>query len=238
MEMPGCACAWATRRRCGKARPCSRPARATSRTGSGKNTNVYLGSAELASICSKLGRIPTRGRVPSPTWACSTRRQRQGLPLPELRPHRGVQACAVGPSPPEPHAKDVRRATPRRDRLGASCVRAPKRGAARSIIPASPRAPNPARAAFCTGVSMTRVFNFSAGPAALPEPVLRQAADEMLDWHGSRHVGDGDEPSRQGVHRASTPRPRPAARAAARARRTTRCCSCRAARSARTRSCR
>lgn len=30
-----------------------------------------------------------------------------------------------------------------------------------------------------------RVFNFSAGPAALPEPVLRQAAAEMLDWHGS-----------------------------------------------------
>jgi phosphoserine aminotransferase len=32
---------------------------------------------------------------------------------------------------------------------------------------------------------MTRVFNFSAGPAALPEEVLRQAADEMLDWRGS-----------------------------------------------------
>jgi len=32
---------------------------------------------------------------------------------------------------------------------------------------------------------MTRVFNFSAGPATLPEPVLRQAAGEMLDWHGS-----------------------------------------------------
>ncbi|HJV62592.1 MAG TPA: 3-phosphoserine/phosphohydroxythreonine transaminase [Albitalea sp.] len=31
---------------------------------------------------------------------------------------------------------------------------------------------------------MTRVFNFSAGPATLPEPVLRQAAEEMLDWHG------------------------------------------------------
>ncbi len=30
-----------------------------------------------------------------------------------------------------------------------------------------------------------RVFNFSAGPAALPESVLRRAADEMLDWHGS-----------------------------------------------------
>ena len=32
---------------------------------------------------------------------------------------------------------------------------------------------------------MSRVFNFSAGPAALPESVLRQAAEEMLDWHGS-----------------------------------------------------
>ena len=32
---------------------------------------------------------------------------------------------------------------------------------------------------------MSRVFNFSAGPAVLPESVLRQAAEEMLDWHGS-----------------------------------------------------
>ncbi|MEO5732927.1 MAG: 3-phosphoserine/phosphohydroxythreonine transaminase [Rubrivivax sp.] len=32
---------------------------------------------------------------------------------------------------------------------------------------------------------MTRIHNFSAGPAALPEPVLRRAAEEMLDWHGS-----------------------------------------------------
>jgi len=30
-----------------------------------------------------------------------------------------------------------------------------------------------------------RVFNFSAGPAVLPEQVLRQAQEEMLDWHGS-----------------------------------------------------
>ena len=29
-----------------------------------------------------------------------------------------------------------------------------------------------------------RPFNFSAGPATLPEPVLQQAAAEMLDWHG------------------------------------------------------
>lgn len=32
---------------------------------------------------------------------------------------------------------------------------------------------------------MTRVYNFSAGPAVLPAEVLQQAADEMLDWHGS-----------------------------------------------------
>jgi phosphoserine aminotransferase len=32
---------------------------------------------------------------------------------------------------------------------------------------------------------MARLFNFSAGPAVLPEEVLKQAADEMLDWHGS-----------------------------------------------------
>ncbi len=31
---------------------------------------------------------------------------------------------------------------------------------------------------------MSRVYNFSAGPAVLPEEVLRQAAEEMLDWHG------------------------------------------------------
>jgi phosphoserine aminotransferase len=30
-----------------------------------------------------------------------------------------------------------------------------------------------------------RIFNFSAGPAVLPEPVLRTAAAEMLDWHGT-----------------------------------------------------
>jgi len=31
---------------------------------------------------------------------------------------------------------------------------------------------------------MTRVYNFSAGPAALPQDVLEQLRDEMLDWHG------------------------------------------------------
>ena len=32
---------------------------------------------------------------------------------------------------------------------------------------------------------MSRVWNFSAGPAALPEEVLHQAAAEMLDWQGT-----------------------------------------------------
>ena len=31
---------------------------------------------------------------------------------------------------------------------------------------------------------MTRAYNFSAGPATLPEAVLRQAQAEMLDWNG------------------------------------------------------
>ena len=32
---------------------------------------------------------------------------------------------------------------------------------------------------------MNRPYNFSAGPAAIPEDVLREAAADMLDWHGS-----------------------------------------------------
>lgn len=31
---------------------------------------------------------------------------------------------------------------------------------------------------------MSRCYNFCAGPAALPEPVLEIAKEEMLDWHG------------------------------------------------------
>ena len=32
---------------------------------------------------------------------------------------------------------------------------------------------------------MSRVYNFSAGPAVLPEEVLREAAAEMLDYQGT-----------------------------------------------------
>jgi len=32
---------------------------------------------------------------------------------------------------------------------------------------------------------MSRIYNFSAGPAVLPEEVLREAAEEMLDYNGA-----------------------------------------------------
>ena len=32
---------------------------------------------------------------------------------------------------------------------------------------------------------MTQIYNFSAGPSALPKAVLEQAKDELLDWRGS-----------------------------------------------------
>jgi len=32
---------------------------------------------------------------------------------------------------------------------------------------------------------MSRVYNFSAGPAILPEAVLKQAQEELLNWHGA-----------------------------------------------------
>ena len=32
---------------------------------------------------------------------------------------------------------------------------------------------------------MSRVYNFSAGPAVLPEEVLKEVAEEMMDYQGS-----------------------------------------------------
>src|SRR5450432_2700744 len=47
------------------------------------------------------------------------------------------------------------------------------------------RAPQYHRPPQFTRIDSMRVFNFSAGPAVLPEEVLRKAAAEMLDWRGS-----------------------------------------------------
>ena len=42
---------------------------------------------------------------------------------------------------------------------------------------------------------MARVYNFSAGPAVLPEEVLKEAAEEMLDYRGNRNERNGNESS-------------------------------------------
>ena len=32
--------------------------------------------------------------------------------------------------------------------------------------------------------TLDNVFNFSAGPAALPKPVMKQAQADFIDWNG------------------------------------------------------
>ena len=49
---------------------------------------------------------------------------------------------------------------------------------------------------------MSRVYNFSAGPAVLPEEVLKEAAAEMLDYRRNRNVRYGDEPSLKSISRS------------------------------------
>jgi phosphoserine aminotransferase len=56
-----------------------------------------------------------------------------------------------------------------------------KSGGARSMR----ESPAPGDEPFCEESATMKVFNFSAGPAVLPRPVLERAAAEMLDWHGS-----------------------------------------------------
>ena len=58
----------------------------------GKNTNVYLGSAELAAICSRLGRIPTREEYMADMGVINKSGD-QIYQYPELRPHPRLQGC-------------------------------------------------------------------------------------------------------------------------------------------------
>ena len=37
---------------------------------------------------------------------------------------------------------------------------------------------------------MSRAYNFAAGPAAVPEPVLRRAQAELLEWGSARDTLD------------------------------------------------
>ncbi len=55
----------------------------------GKNTNVFLGSAELAAIASRLGKLPTKAEYLAGNGRDRCR-QGQRVPLHELRPDRGI----------------------------------------------------------------------------------------------------------------------------------------------------
>jgi phosphoserine aminotransferase len=51
---------------------------------------------------------------------------------------------------------------------------------------------------------MSRVFNFSAGPAVLPEPVLEQVRDDIPDWHGGMSVMEVSHRSKEFIAVAET----------------------------------
>ena len=70
---------------------------------------------------------------------------------------------------------------------------------------------------------MRKLFNFSAGPAVLPEAVLTQAAAEMPDWHGTGM--SVMEMSHRGKDYMGRPRPRPTCASCWTSRPSTRCCS-------------
>ena len=90
-----------------------------------------------------------------------------------------------------------------------------------------PEAPTPPST---DGALMSRIFNFSAGPAMLPAEVLARAGDEMLDWHGSgMSVMEMSHRGKEFIAIARRGR-EPTCASCSRSRRTTRCCSCRAAR--------
>jgi aconitate hydratase 2 / 2-methylisocitrate dehydratase len=59
MEMPGCSLCMGNQAQIKEGSTCMSTSTRNFPNRLGKNTNVYLGSAELAAICSKLGRIPT-----------------------------------------------------------------------------------------------------------------------------------------------------------------------------------
>jgi aconitate hydratase 2/2-methylisocitrate dehydratase len=59
MEMPGCSLCMGNQAQIKEGATCMSTSTRNFPNRLGKNTNVFLGSAELAAICSKLGRIPT-----------------------------------------------------------------------------------------------------------------------------------------------------------------------------------
>ncbi|HSD16161.1 MAG TPA: bifunctional aconitate hydratase 2/2-methylisocitrate dehydratase [Thermomonas sp.] len=61
MEMPGCSLCMGNQAQIREGATAMSTSTRNFPNRLGRNTNVYLGSAELAAICSRLGRIPTRG---------------------------------------------------------------------------------------------------------------------------------------------------------------------------------
>ena len=64
-------------------------------------------------------------------------------------------------------------------------MKAERRETGATCFPGSRFSPQFAAQELNKDIELGRVFNFSAGPAVLPEEVLSEAAAEMLDWHGS-----------------------------------------------------
>jgi aconitate hydratase 2/2-methylisocitrate dehydratase len=60
MEMPGCSLCMGNQAHIRKGSTAMSTSTRNFPNRLGKNTNVYLGSAELAAICSRLGRIPNK----------------------------------------------------------------------------------------------------------------------------------------------------------------------------------
>ena len=60
MEMPGCSLCMGNQAQIREGSTAMSTSTRNFPNRLGRNTNVYLGSAELAAICSRLGRIPTR----------------------------------------------------------------------------------------------------------------------------------------------------------------------------------
>ena len=60
MEMPGCSLCMGNQAQIREGATAMSTSTRNFPNRLGRNTNVYLGSAELAAICSRLGRIPTR----------------------------------------------------------------------------------------------------------------------------------------------------------------------------------
>jgi aconitate hydratase 2/2-methylisocitrate dehydratase len=59
MEMPGCSLCMGNQAQIKEGATCMSTSTRNFPNRLGKNTNVFLGSAELAAICSKMGKIPS-----------------------------------------------------------------------------------------------------------------------------------------------------------------------------------